>query len=270
MTVSISPTGHLSGIPGWEDAHCELAAGGHSRRAWKVIGAAGKAFLKLDTTPRVVRVTDRCQEAAAQRRAAAAQLAPAVLYADENALLTEYVDGVVWSNADLGDASRLRAIGAQLRLLHDLAPIGRPFAAAAAAEQYLQRLAGSQQAFGAHCLQLIRNCRDVERPALCHNDPVAGNFIAATELQLIDWEYAGDNTPLFDLAVVIEHHELNGRQVEMLLSAYTGDTTTVCRTALRRQRSLYLALWWLWLASRDRGDAIELERLRKRVVTSDS
>ena len=36
-------------------------------------------------------------------------------------------------------------------------------------------------------------------PCCCHNDLVVGNIIAAPEIRFLDWEYACDNDPFFDL-----------------------------------------------------------------------
>src|SRR5262249_53992090 len=45
--------------------------------------------------------------------------------------------------------------------------------------------------------------------ALCHNDLLAANFIdGGQRLWLIDWDYAGFNSPLFDLANLCSNNEL--------------------------------------------------------------
>lgn len=43
---------------------------------------------------------------------------------------------------------------------------------------------------------------------LCHNDLVPGNILMASNTYLIDWEYAGDNDYLFDLASFINENNL--------------------------------------------------------------
>lgn len=43
---------------------------------------------------------------------------------------------------------------------------------------------------------------------LCHNDLVPGNILMASKTYLIDWEYAGDNDYLFDLASFINENNL--------------------------------------------------------------
>jgi len=54
-----------------------------------------------------------------------------------------------------------------------------------------------------------------------HNDLLAANFIDDGErLWLVDWDYAGFNSPLFDLGGLASNNELSAEQEEALLGAY--------------------------------------------------
>jgi thiamine kinase-like enzyme len=55
---------------------------------------------------------------------------------------------------------------------------------------------------------------------LCHNDVHSLNLIDAGNLKLIDWEYAGIGSPLFDLASVCVYHNYGSLRRQCLLSAY--------------------------------------------------
>jgi thiamine kinase-like enzyme len=85
----------------------------------------------------------------------------------------------------------------------------------------------------------------------CHNDVVAANIVGRDPPMLLDWEYASDNDPLFDLASVIAYHCLDDRAADLLLRAYTGDATKELFEQLVIQRRLNDALHWLWLAVRE-------------------
>ncbi|MEE9334243.1 MAG: phosphotransferase [Granulosicoccaceae bacterium] len=55
----------------------------------------------------------------------------------------------------------------------------------------------------------------------CHNDFLAGNFLDdGTRLWLIDWDYAGFNSPLFDLGGLASNNELSEQQEHRLLEIY--------------------------------------------------
>ena len=56
-----------------------------------------------------------------------------------------------------------------------------------------------------------------------HNDLLAGNFIDdGDRVWLIDWDYAGFNSPLFDLANLAANSELDTEQEGWLLATYYG------------------------------------------------
>ena len=55
----------------------------------------------------------------------------------------------------------------------------------------------------------------------CHNDAHPGNFLKTdTDLLLMDWEYAGNGDPMWDLAYLSKYAEFNRKQEQILLDAY--------------------------------------------------
>ena len=60
-----------------------------------------------------------------------------------------------------------------------------------------------------------------------HNDLLAANLLDdGDRLWLIDWEYAGFNTPLFDLGGVASNNELDEADERWLLDAYFETAVT--------------------------------------------
>ena len=61
-----------------------------------------------------------------------------------------------------------------------------------------------------------------------HNDLLAANFIDdGDRLWLIDWDYAGFNGPLFDLANLASNNEFNPEQEAWLLENYFDQDLSV-------------------------------------------
>ena len=74
----------------------------------------------------------------------------------------------------------------------------------------------------------------------CHNDLLAANFIDdGSRLWLVDWDYAGFNSPLFDLANLASHAGLDAEQEAWVLSTYFGRTPDV--ELLRSYRAMKCA-----------------------------
>lgn len=70
--------------------------------------------------------------------------------------------------------------------------------------------------------RVIRRSNIEVRP--CHNDTIPGNFILSEgRMQLIDFEYSGNNDPLWDLACLAMEAELTDDQSRFLLLAYYGN-----------------------------------------------
>jgi thiamine kinase-like enzyme len=152
--------------------------------------------------------------------------------------------------------------------VHSLPLTGRSFDATVAAKRYVAEITGLESAVVEHCTSTISKMRSPHNLCCCHNDLVAENLITTPELMFLDWEYACDNDPLFDLATIIEHHELSDSQAELLLNAYFGGDGLRWRKSLERNRKLYLSLLCLWMASRPDGDATALENVVERLSTS--
>jgi thiamine kinase-like enzyme len=250
-----SPNEVLDGIPGWEGATYGEIAGGLTNRAWLVEKDDRRAVLKIDHKPRVVPLNSREDERRLQTVVAKHDLAAHVLFDEECAYLTEYIDGHVWSRKDLNDQQNLADLAAALKQLHALPLTGRTFDANATVDWYLGRIEDQQT-------ETVRKIADVvlsrglpPNLCCCHNDLVAENIIRSGSVQFLDWEYACDNDPFFDLATVITHHDLSAELSSLFLNVYFGGDGERWRSQLQKQMYVYDALHWLWLAGRSQSEA---------------
>ena len=268
MTESRAPDDVLSQIPGWQGATWEALSGGLTNSVFRVSKNGKAGVLKIDEVVRGEPFNTRFAEKRVQDQAARKKLSPRVLFADERVFLSEYVEGVVWNRSCLGKEGSLERLGGAIKRLHELPPTGRSFDATIAANHYIDRIADPDTKRVELCMFIIESMPLPQDLRCCHNDLVAENMITTPDLMFLDWEYACDNEPFFDLATVVEHHELTEQQISHLLNAYVGGDGQQWRAHLARQQRLYLALLWLWMASRAESDPRETKRVADRLSTS--
>jgi thiamine kinase-like enzyme len=248
----MTPRDVLARVGGWAGASVSVLGGGLSNHTWLVETDGRSAVLKIDDQPRGEPYNTRRREAEIQTRAFEAGLATRVLYADETVYMSEYVEGEVWSPARLHDCHSLEQLAAALRKLHSLPLTGRVFDAAGVARKYAQQVGDADEHKVRDCLRRIDASPLPRNPCFCHNDLVAENIISAPGVRFLDWEYACDNDPLFDLATVAAHHDLSGEQRSFLLDAYIEGDSSRWQERFARQAELYEALLYLWQHSRSR------------------
>ncbi|MDJ0907978.1 MAG: phosphotransferase [Woeseiaceae bacterium] len=240
----------LESIPGWEGASWSELDGGLTNRSYLLEDKGRRAVLKVDESSRGIPFSSRVEEATVQSAAAAKGIAAPVLFASDTLYLTEYVEGEVWTRADLESVEQLDALAATLRELHALPLTGRRFDALGAAELYRRRIDASYADEADRCLAVVAAAETTAELRCCHNDLVAENIVSSPGVTLLDFEYASDNDPMFDLAIVVEHHSLSDPAERRLLDAYFGADAPDRRAELAAQRRVYAALSWLWDKSR--------------------
>lgn len=256
-------------------ATCREIQAGLTNRSYLVDVEGRPHVLRVDTRHAARMGLDRRLEFEIQRRAASRGIAPRVLAADpdEGWLLYEYLEGRVLTPADLADQATIEAIAELLRSVHDLPASGRMLSAVDAAARYAA-IVGPETGlsdFSQRCVALVAAAPPPVTVRCCHNDIVAANIVANGGLRLIDWEYACDNDPLFDLASLAGYHDLDERTVASLLAAYAGTGDGEMRERLSAQRRLFDALQWLWLAAQQEiapstSQLDRLDALRKRIA----
>jgi thiamine kinase-like enzyme len=168
--------------------------------------------------------------------------------------MTEYVDGIVWSAGCLDVDENLNKLAAAMKKMHSLPLTGRTFDAIGAARNYVSRIRGDAYSKESDkirdCLAKIETMPLPHNLCCCHNDMVAANIIYMPEVRFLDWEYACDNDPFFDIATIVAHHRLAPERAEYFLNAYFDGDGDRWSEQLARQTGFYDALYWLWEAAR--------------------
>ena len=243
--------------------------GGLSNRNYKIDAADHCFVLRLDDEHTANFGLDRETELKARNVACAAGLAARVVFTDSTRgiLLTEFLTGDVWQAADLDDTRNLVSLAKLIREVHALPSLGVRFDASHVVQHYAGNLIDSPdlRAFAESCRQIALQTPVADRYCCCHNDIIAENIVAQDRLMLLDWEYACDNDPMFDLASVIGFHDIGAKQAETLLNAYAGGANSSLREQLNTQIRLFDTVQWLWFAARHSvsPDARLAERMKK-------
>lgn len=99
----------------------------------------------------------------------------------------------------------------------------------------------------------------------CHNDALCENWILQGDrMYLIDWEYAGMNDPMWDLADVSLEASFTYELDKILLDSYFGRMATKNEwKAFQINKVLIDYLWSLWGKTRAVYDGEELEQYAK-------
>lgn len=250
----------------------EAVATGRTNTTYRVEFETETWMLRLAPTPSVRVGVDHSREIDTLRRAAAAGVAPRVIHADAEAgiLVTERVPGRTWTADWLSEPARLADLARVLRNVHGLPTSGAAFEPGRLAASYLRLLPRGHPLY-AVCERAADELGRLPGAAelrCCHNDLIAANVVGDAIPKLIDWEYACDNDPAFDLASLIEFHDLTERAANRLLDAYATDGRPEWRERLELQRRVYVRLTLLWCAayedSTDEGTASLTRRMLAR------
>lgn len=174
----------------------------------------------------------RTHELAASKAAQAAGISPAVVYSEPGVLVLEYIGGRTLAPEDLRDDDlRDRAIRLIRRSHRDIpaflqgpAPIFWVFHTL---REYARLIINSDSPHKNRITEYLRTTAETEARSgphdivFGHNDLLAANFIDdGDRLWLIDWEYAGFNTPLFDLAGLASNNDFTESSQRSMLERY--------------------------------------------------
>lgn len=181
---------------------------------------------------------DRESERMASKLAAGIGIAPALVAAFDDCLLTRFIPCEAVGPAVLAASVELLALA--LRAFHR-SPVQLPssFWVPDLLEQYAALVRGRSvklpEEYGqaATVAAEIAAAAPLRDPRPCHNDLLAGNIIQARsgEVLIVDWEYAGMGHPCFDLGNLSVNNDFSEADDERLLHAYHGHPPTDAQRA---------------------------------------
>ncbi|MCU1657882.1 MAG: biosynthesis choline kinase [Pseudonocardiales bacterium] len=249
----------------------EPLPGGLTNRIYKVIPSSGPAAVaRLTSGKSDLLAIDRDAECHNAAAAARAGVGPAVLACEpaEGVSVVEWIDGQTLEAGDLRDSRQLIRIAASCAQLHRGPRFVNDFDMFAIQQRYLEvvrqhgfRLPARYVEFMPQVEQL-RGALAVrsEGTVPCHNDLLAANIMDDGErIWLIDYEYAGNNDPCFELGNIWSESNLELHQLDELVTAYHG-----YRSAAKIARARLLAVmskygWTLWASIQDAVSEVEFD-----------
>ena len=255
----------LQYVPGCENGDApysqELIGGGKVNRSFLVRTRRGRFVVRLNENAGSDPGLDRARELALHTVAASAGLAPPVVYAapGQSCLITDFVDGRLWTPHYFTRMRDLRSLGQRLRSLQAVTPppIAR-FDPIAAARAYADIILASDQddagriqfllAGGAEALERSATSRRV--PTIVHSDLHHGNVLTADRVYFIDWEYAQVGDPLLDLACVMAYYPRAVPHSALLLEASGLAEAGATPAMLGELTYVFTLITYLWYRAR--------------------
>lgn len=224
------PTDIIAGLACWA-GRVTIAplAGGLTNRNYRVEDGDGRWVVRLGTDIPHHHIL-RFNELSASRAAATAGLSPAVKHAEPGILVTGFIDGETL--APDGVRQRLPQVLDLVRRAHREIPdhIRGPvlaFWVFHVVRDYAHALAGRRPA--GELTDLLGRAVRLEEAVgpvdlvFGHNDLLAANFIDdGRRLWLVDWDYAGFNSPLFDLGGLAANNGFSAAEEAAMLDGYFG------------------------------------------------
>ncbi|ODT07477.1 MAG: choline kinase [Mesorhizobium sp. SCN 65-20] len=205
--------------------------GGISNESWLVEDGRGRHVVRFGKDYPFHHVF-RDREVMVARAACEAGFAPELQFAEPGVMVTEYLGAKTYGAEDVR-ANRAR-IATLMRRFHEEMPRhvsgpGFMFWAFHVIRDYARTLTAGRSRMTAELPRYLDLAEQLERaqaplPIIFgHNDLLPANFLDdGDRLWLIDFEYAGFSTAMFDLAGAASNADMSAEESDELLSVYFG------------------------------------------------
>ncbi len=209
----------------------EKIDGGLTNTNYKVSDAAASYLVRIGHDI-VEHHVMRFNELGASYAAHKAGLSPAVIYAEDGIMALEFINGRTLSAADVCRRQMLEKIISLVKSCHQnvakhLRGPALVFWVFHVLRDYSRTLVEANSHYVSMLAELGKIVEQLEQAAapfdlvFAHNDLIAANLLDdGNRLWLIDWDYAGFNTPLFDLGGLAANNDFDQELERFLLENY--------------------------------------------------
>lgn len=258
MTTEFEPLDRILQLPCWSGKVDPVPLpGGITNKNYLIFDRGQKFVVRLGQDIPIHGVM-RFNELSASRAAFEAGISPEVVYAQPGALVLRFIEGRALSPELVRDPVLLPAALDLIKRCHEQVPrhLRGPalmFWVFHIVRGYATDLQSNASRHAGLIPQLLERAGRLEREVgpvsvvFGHNDLLAGNFIDdGKRLWLIDWDYAGFNSPLFDLGGLISNNGLDADSTRFVMERYFGkvDADLERRLAAMKCASLLREAMW--------------------------
>ena len=249
----------IATLPIWQgEIEATPLGGGRTNLNYTVTDASGTYVVRLGADIPAHHVM-RFNELAASRAAHAAGLSPEVVYADEGITVIRHIKSKTLAEVDVAKPEYLGRIVGLMRRCHIDVPqhLRGPalvFWVFHVIRDYAATLVAHDSPYAAKAGEYLGISKGLEADigpielVFGHNDLMAANILDdGQRLWLIDWDYAGFNSPLFDLGGLASNNSLNAAQELAMLEHYYGvvpDAALLHRYHAMKCASLMREVMW--------------------------
>ena len=220
----------IQSIPIWKNnIEIKTIDGGLTNQNFLVQENSNKFVVRLgDDIPE--HLVSRSNELIASKAASEANIGPKIIYSDKGILVLEYIESTTLTAKDVRD--KIDLIIPVLKKIHLEIPkniFGQSliFWVFHVIRNYEKFLKDNKSSYTNLLPDLLSQSAKLEKNSspyeivFGHNDLLPGNFLDdGSRLWIIDWEYAGFNTPLFDLGGLASNCDFSQKEEIHLLENY--------------------------------------------------
>ncbi len=226
----------IASLPCWQTTvDIEALSGGMTNLNFKIIDGAEQFVVRLgEDDP--VHLISRTNEIASCQAAFEVGVSPELVYHEAGILVVRFIEGKVFDEADVRAERNLERIVELMKRFHHEVPrqfnqVAVMFWVFQVLRHYHNLLIQGESAHTARLTELATINQQLEAAVgpveivFGHNDLLPANFIDdGDKIWLIDFDYAGFNSPLFDLSNLASNNELSDAQEQAMLEQYYGSS----------------------------------------------